>query len=166
VELGLLALQGIFGDFMVRAEQQSIKQEGYALAMRYMANAKEALDKAGRDGRRFKDSKYVSSASGIAYKGALAALDTWLALKGVEIPKSIVKKKGEKGKKEHKSVKNIGFYRDNLTNLDKKLLDNLNEAYDALHLRGYYDGELSANTIDYGFEMAYEMIDKIKPEVL
>jgi hypothetical protein len=133
----------------------NIKQKGYAEAMRYMANAKDILKKAGRDGRLFKDSKYVSSASGTAYKGVLLALDAWLQLKGVELPAE-----GWRGKKKGKS---IDFYRTNLTKLDKKLLDCLNEVYRALHLGGYYDGALLIGTIDGGFDVAYDIISRIKP---
>jgi hypothetical protein len=127
--------------------------------MRYMANAKDILKKAGRDGKLFKDSKYVSTASGTAYKGVLLALDAWLQLKGVELPTE-----GWRGKKKVKSIK---FYRDNLTKLDKKLLDYLNGVYDALHLSGYYDGTLVIGTIDGGFALATDIINRIKPrEVL
>jgi hypothetical protein len=144
---------------MTMHEQEHIKQKCYAEAMRYMANAKDALKKAGRSSDFFEDSKYVSSASGTAYKGVLIALDAWLQLKGVELPAE-----GWRGKKKGKS---IGFYRDNLTNLDKKLLKRLNGVYDALHLAGYYDGTLVTGTIDAGFKIANDIIDLIKPrEVL
>jgi hypothetical protein len=141
---------------MTILEQEHIRQKEYTLAMRYMANAKDMLKKAGRDGNYFKDSKYVSSASGIAYKGALVALDAWLKLKGVELPKS-----NSRGEKKGKS---IDFYRTNLTELDKKLLRALNLAYSNLHLYGYYDGTLSVGTISDGFESANEIITKIKPK--
>jgi hypothetical protein len=139
---------------MTIREQEYIKQKGYALAMRYMDNAKESLKKAGRDGRYFKDSKYVSSASGIAYRGVLIALDTWLQLKGVELLKNV------RGKK---TSRDIDFYRGSLTKLDKRLLRDLNGVYDTLHLSGYYDCTLLAATIDAGFAVADEIIHKIKP---
>jgi hypothetical protein len=139
---------------MTTQEQQAVKQKEYALAMRYIANAKDTLKKAGRDGRYFEDAKYVSSASGIAYKGALTALDTWLRLKGVELPKN------ERGRKKGKS---IDFYRTNLTKLDKKLLRALDGVYNSLHLDGYYDGTLMTDIIDGGFKSAIEIIDSIKP---
>jgi hypothetical protein len=140
---------------MTMHEQECIKQKGYAEAMRYMANAKDALKKAGRNDRLFKDSKYVSTASGIAYKGALIALDAWLQLKGVELPKG-----NSRGEKKGKS---IDFYRTNLKNRDKKLLQNLNIVYDNLHLYGYYDGTLVIGTINEGFENVAEIIGRIKP---
>ena len=140
---------------MTIEEQENIRQENYALAMRYMANAKDALKKAGRDGKYFKDSKYVSSASGIAYKGVLIALDSWLQTKDVKLPEN---KRGEK------KGKSIGFYRESLRELDKKLLRDLNGVYDSLHLDGYYDGTLVTKIIDGGFEIAYDIINQIKPQ--
>jgi hypothetical protein len=122
-----------------------------------MDNAKDMLKKAGKDGRHYKDPKYVSSASGIAYKGILVALDSWLQLKEVEIPEN---KDGKENRRQ------IGFYRDNLRKLDKKLLQDLNAAYDSLHLYGYYDCNLSKGIIDEGFEIANDILARIKPEVL
>jgi len=139
---------------MTVQKQQHIKQKGYALAMRYMDNAMDTLRKAGRDGKFFEDPKYVSSASGIAYKGVLVALDHWLRLKGVDVPENAI------GKKERKS---IDFYRGHLAKLDKKLLKELNGVYYALHLSGYYDATLVSGTVDAGFEIAKEIVEKIKP---
>jgi hypothetical protein len=47
--------------------------------------------------------------------------------------------------------------------LDKSLLRDLNSAYNILHLEGYYEGILRADVIKSGFDMAYEIIDHIKP---
>jgi hypothetical protein len=145
------------GDFVTVEEQQAIKQKGYAEAMRYIANAKDMLKKAGRGDRRYKDPKYVSSASGIAYKGILIALDCWLQLKEVEIPEN---KDGKENRRQ------IGFYRNHLKELDKKLLKDLNDAYDDLHLFGYYDCNLNTNVIDEGFEIANNILARIKPEAV
>ncbi|MDR1812185.1 MAG: DUF5618 family protein [Candidatus Fibromonas sp.] len=128
----------------------------YAEAMRYFNNAKGLLKKAERDGRYFKDSKYVSSASGVAYKGVLVALDCWLSLKGVEVPKNA------SGKKNRKSIE---FYRDNIAKLDKKLLKDLNGVYETLHLFGYYDGTLIVGIVNESFKIAGEIINRIKPSV-
>jgi hypothetical protein len=144
---------------MTMHEQERIKQKEYAMAMRYMANAQDMLKKAGRDGKYFKDSKHVSTASGAAYKGILVALDAWLRLKGVELPKSTRDAKNGKSEK----GKSIKFYTENLGKLDRKLSRALDEAYKALHLAGYYDGVLLAGTIDGGFDVAYEIINRIKP---
>ncbi len=141
---------------MTVQEQEHVKQKGYAEAMRYIANAKDALEKAGRNGMSFKDSKYVSSASGIAYKGVLVALDAWLQLKGIELPKNKPSKK--------ERSKTIDFYRENIAKLDKKLLHDLNMVYEALHLYGYYDGTLLIGTISDGFKFAKNIINRIKPK--
>ncbi|MCL2207277.1 MAG: DUF5618 family protein [Fibromonadales bacterium] len=142
---------------MTREEQNKEQKEGYALAIRYLNNAKETLKKAGKEGRRFKDTKYVSSASGIAYRGVLVALDIWLKLKCANLPKS-----DKHGRKKGVSV---DFYRKNLMNRDKKLLDDYNDVYDSLHLLGYYDCIRSVATIEDGFKLAEEIIERIRPEV-
>jgi len=142
---------------MTKVEQAKEQNEGYALAVRYLDNAKEMLKKAGKEGRRFKDTKYVSSASGIAYRGVLIALDIWLKLKGADLPKSDVR-----GRKKGVSV---DFYRKNLMNRDKKLLDDYNDVYDSLHILGYYDCIRSVATIEDGFKLAEEIIERVRPEV-
>jgi hypothetical protein len=48
--------------------------------------------------------------------------------------------------------------------LDKKLLTYLNSAYNILHLSGYYDGERDARVVSAGFDNAYVIISRIKPE--
>lgn len=143
---------------MTIQEQESIKKKNHALAVRYIANAKDALKKAGREGRYYQDSKYVSSASGIAYKGALVALETWLKLNGVELPK-----RNERGKAKGIS---IDLYRKHAAKRDRKLLQDINGVYDTLHLAGYYDSFRAINIIDSGFRIAERIIERIKPEGL
>ncbi|OFX43583.1 MAG: hypothetical protein A2046_01525 [Bacteroidetes bacterium GWA2_30_7] len=128
-------------------EKQKIKEHYYTEAIRYMNNAKETLKKAGKDGDFYEDRKYVRTATGTAYNGVLIALDGYLLIKGVE------RKKGRKS---------IEYYQKSLSEIDKKLLKYLNSAYDTLHLSGYYDGNLSVKVILSGFEVAYEIINKIK----
>jgi len=133
-------------------EQNLYLSKEYAEAMRYMDNAEETLKRAEkRDDRLYKDEKYVRSACGIAYLGVLAALDAWLTLKGVDIPK----------KRNHT---NIDFYLSNIGKLDMKMLDHVNSVYNVLHLDGYYRKEKSVKIIEGGFDAAYYIIDKIKPE--
>jgi hypothetical protein len=130
-------------------EQQELKQKNYAEAIRYMNNAGEALQKSGKEGKHYKDAKYVRTACGTAYCGTLLALDTYLKLKDVELPK--------------KKRRSIEFYLLNVGRLDRKMLQHLNDVHEALHLAGYYDGSLNANIIREGFDAAYEIIDRIKP---
>jgi uncharacterized protein (UPF0332 family) len=128
--------------------QEGVRQKAYAEAMRYMENAKETLQKAGKEDDHYHDTKYVRTACGTAYNGVLIALDAYLLLKGVE------QKKGRKS---------IEYYTANISSLDKKLLSHVNNAYKILHLSGYYDGIDSAVVIKAGFDYAYQIIDQIKP---
>ncbi len=120
----------------------------YKEAMRYIENAQETLKKAGVDDRFYIDEKYVHTACGTAYIGMLKALDFLFNYKGVP------KRKGRKS---------IEYYQDILSNLDKKLLKNLNSAYRLLHLDGYYGGETSIKAIESGFDSAISIIDVLKP---
>jgi hypothetical protein len=136
---------------MLREEQEKIRQISYAAATRYMSNANEALQKARKENNYYADVKYVRTACGVAYCGVLVALDAWLALKGVQKPK--------KPKRT-----SIDFYKMNVAELDGKMLCSLNTVYNVLHIAGYYDGERNVRVIKAGFESAYEIITKIKPE--
>ncbi|MDR0866292.1 MAG: DUF5618 family protein [Candidatus Symbiothrix sp.] len=133
---------------MSQDEQQKIREKYYAEAIRYMDNAKETLKKAGKEGKWYQDEKYVKTACGTAYNGVLKALDGYFYIRGVE------KKKGRKS---------IEYYREYAARLDKKVLSHLNAAYEVLHLSGYYDGILSVSVINSGFDVAYDMIEQIKP---
>ena len=132
-------------------EQKAIKLETYREAMRYLDNAKETLQKARKDGRIYKDKKYVRTAAGTAYSGALLAIDAWLRLKEVTgLPK---------GKK-----KSIEWYRSEIAKRDKKLLADLNVVYDTLHISAYYDGNASSGNMADGLAFVEEIIDRIKPD--
>ena len=131
-------------------EQQELKQKSYAEAMRYMDNAKETLQKAKKEDNYYADRKYVRTACGTAYNGVLLALDAYLMLKDVELPK--------------KRRRSIDFYTRNISKIDGKMLKYLDVVYDILHLDGYYDGILNAPIIKSGFDAAYDIIDKIKPQ--
>ena len=136
---------------MSAQEQQDIKEKYYGDAMRYMDNAKDCLLKAKKEGKFYNDQKYVRMACGTAYNGVLVALDGFFMLKGVEMPKG-------------KARKSIEFYHNNLGKLDRKMLNYLNSAYEILHLWGYYDGITKADVVKSGFDDAYTLIEKIKPE--
>jgi len=133
---------------MGTADQDKIRSEYYVEAIRYMDNAKETLTKAGKEDDLYKDDKYVKTACGIAYCAVLKALDGYLLLKEV---------------KRQKGRKSIEYYRENIAIIDRKLMQYLNNAYMTLHLDGYYDGNVSVDTISSGFKSAYLIIDKIKP---
>jgi len=130
---------------------KDVNQENYAQVVRYLANAKEDLQKAGigEIGYLYKDKKYVRRASGTAYSAVLMAVDIWLGAKGIVPTK--------------KDRKSIDFYRNHLRKLDMKMLHNSNLAYDSLHLSGYYDGNLSRGNIADGFEAANFIVKRINP---
>jgi len=133
-------------------EQQKLKAKYYSEAMRYMDNAKECLKNAKKEDGYYHDQKYVRMACGTAYSGVLVALDYFLKLKGINKPKG----------KERKSIE---YYQENLSIQDKKMLSNLNSVYQILHLSGYYDGIDKAAVVKLGFDEAYKIIERIKPEV-
>ena len=135
---------------MSTIEQQAVREQYYSEAMRYMDNAKEYLQKAGKEDNYYQDTKYVSTACGTAYKGLLIALDGFFILKDIHKPKS-------------RQRKSIEYYQSNIAKIDKKMLVNINTAYQILHLSGYYDGILSATVVREGFDEAYRIIEKIKP---
>jgi len=134
-------------------EQEKLKTKYYSEAMRYMDNAKECLKNAKKEGSYYNDQKYVKMACGTAYSGVLVALDCFLMLKGINKPSG-------------KARKSIDYYQENLSNQNKKILNNLNVAYKILHLSGYYDGIESVNVVKDGFDEAYKIIERIKPEVV
>lgn len=131
-------------------EQKQLKEEAFHEAMRYMENAKDVLKKANKHDNIYNDKKYVKMACGTAYNAVLIALDTYVKLKS-----NIVYSE--------KDRKSIDFYRKNIATVDKKLLGQLNIAYEVLHLLGYYDGITSVKVLHEGFESANHIINKIKP---
>jgi len=130
-------------------EQQLLREKYYSEAVRYMDNAKESLKNARKEDGFYLDKKYVKTACGTAYNGLLVALDGFLQLKDI-------KPKG----KERKSIE---YYQSNITKIDKKMLNYLNSAYEILHLWGYYDGITDAGMVKRGFDLAYTIIEKIRP---
>ncbi|MEI6823904.1 MAG: DUF5618 family protein [Bacteroidota bacterium] len=129
-------------------EQNEVKIKYYNEAIRYMDNAKETLKKAGKEDKFYLDKKYVKTACGTAYNGVLTALDGYLILKEIKKPRG---------------RRSIEFYQNSIAKTDKKLLNYVNNAYEVLHLFGYYDGNNSVSIIKEGFNYAYYIIDKIKP---
>jgi uncharacterized protein (UPF0332 family) len=133
------------------SEQQAVKEKYHTEAMRYIANAYEQLKKAQKEGKYYNDVKYVKSACGIAYSGLLVALDGFLLLKGVHKPTSA------------KLRKSIEHYYREIPKIDKKMHKTLVNAYQILHLFGYYDGTSDVSIVKKGFSEAQILIDKIKP---
>lgn len=120
----------------------------YKEAMRYIDNAKENLKLAGKDEQFYEDEKYVKTACGTAYSGALIALDFLFEIKNIPT---------------RRRRKSIEYYQKSVGEIDKKLLKHLNSAYRLLHLDGYYDGETKIDAIQSGFQSAISIIEAIKP---
>ena len=130
------------------AEQEQLKKEYYNEAIRYINNAKETLKKASKEDNYYNDEKYVKTACGTAYNGVLKALDGYLLLKDVRKPRG---------------RKSIEYYQNNVVKYDKKLNTELKNAYDILHLSGYYDGVTNVTVINEGFMIANDIIKRIEP---
>lgn len=110
-------------------------------ARRYLSNAKEILrEKAVKEDGVYKDRKYVKMAGHTAYVGVLEALDVVFGNK----------KKGRKS---------VDWYKEELANIDRKVLSNFLIAYDTLHLAMSYDGNLSAAISKEGLDIAEKIID-------
>jgi len=138
---------------MTVEEQNQIKEKYHSEAVRYMDNARDCLKNAQKEGKYYRDPKYVKMACGAAYSGVLVALDGFSLLKGIHTSNS------------KKLRKSIEYYQQNIGKIDRKMLDNLNVAYKILHLYGYYDGIESVDVVKAGFVEANKIIDKIKPAV-
>ena len=117
-------------------------------ATRFMDNAKKELALAKKHGYFYEDTKHVSGACGVAYKGVLVAIDAIFILRGIE---------REKGKRP-----TIKFYKSNLAKIDKKMSNSLNTVYKILHIEGYYEEFDNVKVISVGFEEAENILKKLK----
>lgn len=105
-------------------------------AKRYLENARTILsEKAHKENGFYQYRKYVRMAGNTAYSGVLVALDTLLE----------DKKEGRK---------DVSWYKEQLTKLDKRLLTTFVAAYDTLHLAIGYDGNLDSKVVQAGLEQA------------
>ncbi len=126
------------------------------MAKRYLQNAKEELKKAGvmRDVGTYKDYKYVSSASGLAFRGALEAL------KALFLAKRVFKDSAEM----NRNLKRHSVYFERLSKMNglgkdrDRLLYLLEDVYDILHIGGYYRELRNKKAIDAGFESVAKII--------
>ena len=113
-------------------------------AKRYLDNAKEILrEKAKKEDGLYQGPKYVKLAGHAAYTGVLVALDSLFEEKG-------------------KGRKDVGWYKENLSKLDKKALASFVAAYSTLHLAMSYDGNTDANVSTAGLNMAESIINWVE----
>lgn len=113
-------------------------------AKRYVENARTILrEKAIKEDDRYTDRKYVKLAGHAAYTGVLVALDGFF---GVTTKKR----------------KDVGWYKEQLASVDKKVLNNFVDAYELLHLYMGYDGTQSAAVAQQGLKRANEIIQWVE----
>lgn len=106
------------------------KQKAYTEAMRYIDNAREILtSKAGKDGKFYKDRKYVKMAGNTIWNGVLLAMD-------YKFPE--IKAATKKGRAD------VNSYKEVLAKHNKKMLNYFNSTYESAHLAMGYDGHLSS----------------------
>ena len=113
-------------------------------ARRYVANAKEVIQRAGLDPELqiYTDGKYVKMAGNTLWNGCLVALDAVLDVR--------------KGK----GRPSIDKYKEAAAKRDRKLLAAIVAGYDFMHLTMGYDGSKGKKTCDTGFEYANDIIDR------
>ena len=113
-------------------------------ARRYVANAKEVIEKAGLDPELniYTDGKYVKMAGNTLWNGCLVALDAVLGVRKGKGRPSIEKYKEAAGKR------------------DRKLLAYIIAGYDLMHLTMGYDGAKDKTACDSAFKRANDIIDR------
>ena len=115
-------------------------------ARRYVANAKDTLNKNGKleeDGTAYGDRKYVRAAGNYLWLGVLIALDVVFNV--------------SQGKR---TRPDINDYREAVADRDKKLLTLVNIGYETIHLSMNYDGNQSKAVCDEGFRLTNDIIDR------
>jgi hypothetical protein len=120
-------------------------------ALRYLNNAKDILKSIPVENGTYIDIKPVREACGIAYLSILIAIDEYLLRKGIskkELPRSVDAYR-----------KALQKY---LTIHDGKLLREFEALYEALHIAGYYRGNLYlVDMIKDALKATKAFIDKI-----
>ena len=118
-----------------------------AESRRYVDNARQTLKQNGQlnfETRRYDDAKYVKAAGNYLWLAVLMALDAVFHVKK---------------NKDSKRV-DVDDYKNAVAQRDKKLSVWVNDAYNILHLYMNYDGVQSKGTVDDGFRLANDIIDR------
>ena len=114
-----------------------------AEAKRYLSNAKTILkDKAIKDGNNYTDSKYTRMAGNCMWNGCLIALTYTLNLKT---------SRGQR--------LDINDFKAAATKRNKKLLSDIVEGYNIMHLFMGYDGTKAVGVISNGVKIMKSIID-------
>ena len=111
-------------------------------AKRYLANAKEILrNKAKKDGDFYQDGKYTRMAGNCMWNGCLIALKPALGL---------TVKRGQR--------LDIDDFKEAASKRDKKLLSNVVEGYNIMHLSMGYDGTTAVGVVSNGVKVMGNII--------
>ena len=105
-------------------------------ALRYLHNAREILKRAPWEGSIYTDIKPVRESFSTAYLSILLAIDEYLLSRGLtkkELPKSF--EQYQKALRKYISVHNGKLFRE------------FDRLYEALHIAGYYRGNISHITV-------------------
>jgi hypothetical protein len=121
-------------------------------SLRYLNNAREILKSARVEDGTYLDSKPVREACGVAYLAVLMAIDEYLIQKGL-------------GKKD--LPRSVEGYRKALQKYlaihDGKLMREFEALYEALHIAGYYRGNLYlVDMVKDALKAARTFIEKIR----
>jgi len=120
-------------------------------SLRYLSNASQILKSAPVEDGTYTDVKPVREACGVAYLAILRAIDEYLISKGLtkkELPRSIDAYR--KALQKHLAMR------------DGKLLREFEALYEALHIAGYYRGNLYlVNMVKDALKSAKVFIGKI-----
>ena len=137
---------------MSKQEEFAIKERYYNEAISYMNDAKKYLKKADNGSEFYDESdiEYVQEACGIACHGLLTALDGFLTLKGAHT-------KGEN------ESKNIEYYQEIIATMDREMSHCVDDAHYILYWMGFCNEIYDVAVIEDGFDLAYQIIDKINP---
>lgn len=114
-----------------------------ATARTYLSNAKDILkEKALKKNGHYQYKKYVRLAGHAAYLSVLESLDALMEHAHYKV----------------KGRKDIDKYRQFLETYNKKMLQELNDAYEILHLYMGYDGGLRVSICNEGLKIAENII--------
>ena len=118
-----------------------------AESRRYVDNARQTLKQNGQlniESHRYDDAKYVKAAGNYLWLAVLMALDAVFHVKKNKASKRV----------------DVDDYKKAVAQRDKKLSDWVNDAYNVLHLYMNYDGVQAKDTVDSGFRLANDIIDR------
>ncbi len=136
-----------------QTQKPETPEEAISLAKRYLDNAKQTLKSVEINERGlYQDAKYTSSACGIAYLGALAALNAYLLKKG--IPKDQLPESVEGYNARIKEIRN--------SQLKKALYEYYTLSYDNLHILGYYRHGVGSKMIREGMDAVRHLIREVE----